>query len=405
VLLAGARERLAGGRAALVREVPRSPQEIDPVRDLPRSPQEIDPVREVPRSPQEIDPAWLSAVLCARAPGAQVTSVRTGGASSGTTTRATLELGYDEAGVAAGLPTRVFAKCTTTLAQRLMLGLGGFLYGEPGFYTLIRPELELEAPVGYFGAVDPGSWRSIVLIEDVCATRGASFWQPSTHVSRSQIEALLASVAGWHGRLWGSPRLAQWRWLKTPEQQMALIDALIGLANRVPVGAQRARGVIPSRLRERQADLYEAMRRSMAISSQGTPTFLHGDLHIANTYVASGGRMGIVDWQAGLQGSWAQDYSYLLATALEIEDRRAWERELLDFYLDRLVAAGGDRISPASAWGAYRSALLYPYFAWAYTLGRSRLQPSFQPDRVSLTMIERISTAIDDLGSLASLGV
>ena len=53
-------------------------------------------------------------------------------------------------------------------------------------------------------------------------------------------------------------------------EQMRLIDALIGLANRLPAGAQRAREVIPSVLRERQADLYAAMRHSMAMSSRGT---------------------------------------------------------------------------------------------------------------------------------------
>jgi hypothetical protein len=360
---------------------------------------------QVPRSPDEIGAEWLSAVLCAGVPGASVTSVRTGGASAGTTTRRALELSYNDVGRAAGLPTMLFAKCTTTLAQRLMLGLGGFLYGEPGFYTLVRPELEIEAPIGYLGAVDPRSWRSIVLIEDVAATRGASFLRPPSQITRGQIEDLLSSVARWHGTLWGSAQLAQWRWLKTPAEQMRLIDALIGLANRLPAGSHRARGVIPWRLRERQADLYTAMRRSMAMSSQGTPTYLHGDLHIANTYVLPGGRMGIVDWQVGLRGSWVHDYSYVVATALEIEDRRTWERELLDFYLDRLARAGGDRIPRDKAWSAYRSALLYPYFAWVYTLGRSRLQPNFQPERVSLTMIERISTAIDDLDSLEVVGL
>lgn len=358
---------------------------------------------EVPRSPEEIEADWLTAVLCAGTAGARVTSVRTGAGSSGTTARRALELKYNDVGVAAGLPTRLFAKCTTTAAQRLMLGMGGFLYGEPGFYSLVRPELEVEAPNGYFGAVDRDSWRSVVLIEDVVATRAASFWEPSSGITKGQIENLLSSVAAWHGKLCGSARLARWRWLKTPAQQTAMIDALIGLANRIPVGAERATGVIPPRLRHRQADLYAAMRRSMAMSSEGRHTYLHGDLHIANTYVVPGGQMGVVDWQVGLRGSWAHDYSYIVATALEIGDRRAWEGQLLDFYLERLAAAGGGRIPRESAWNAYRSALFYPYFAWVYTIGRSRLQPNFQPGRVSLTMIERISTAIDDLDSLGAV--
>jgi aminoglycoside phosphotransferase (APT) family kinase protein len=147
------------------------------------------------------------------------------------------------------------------------------------------------------------------------------------------------------------------------------------------------------------------MRRAMRIASHVEMTYLHGDLHIANTYVSREGRMGVADWHVGLKGSWAHDYAYLLATALDVEDRRAWEHDLLDFYLERLAAAGGQALPREKAWRAYRQATLYPYFAWVYTLGRSRLQPNFQPDEVSLTMLARISTTIDDLDSLGAVGL
>lgn len=358
-----------------------------------------------PRSPTKINAEWLTSVLAAHTRGTRVQSLSLGRPSVGTTTRASLELTYDAVGDAERLPRRLFVKCTSTLAQRLMLGLGGMIEGEPAFYGQVRPGLEIEAPIGYFGAVEARSWRSIVLIEDVISTRGAGFWKPSTQVTRDRIEDLLASVARWHGALWNSPRLAQWRWLRTPAEHMRLIEALIGMADRTKAGADRARPVIAPALRERQSDLYAGMRRSMQIASQGPPTYLHGDLHIANTYLTRDQRMGVADWQAGLRGSWAYDYAYLLATALEVEDRRAWEGELLDFYLDRLAAAGGEPIPRGQAWESYRRATFYPYFAWVYTIGRSRLQPHFQPDEVSLTMIERISAAIDDLGSLAAVGL
>ena len=360
---------------------------------------------DVPRSVKEIGAEWLTATLCAQTPGAQVRSVRRLGESVGTTTRAPLEVTYNEAGANARLPTRVFAKCTTGLGQRLMLGLGGLVYGEPGFYSQVRPELEIEAPIGYHAGVEPRSWRSIVVVEDVSATRAAHFWTPWTRTTRAQLEDLLANVAIWHGALWNSPRLAQWRWLKTPWDHMRLIDALIGLADRRRVGAERACAVIVPRLRSRQSDLYEGMRRSMQRAGREPHTYLHGDLHIANTYLTSQARMGVVDWQVALRGSWAFDYGYAVATGLAVEERRAWERELLEFYLERLAAAGGAQIPRDVAWNAYRSAMFYPYFAWVYTIGRSRLQPNFQPDEVSLTMIERISSAIDDLGSLPAVGL
>src|SRR5258708_1612077 len=78
---------------------------------------------DVPRCPDEITPEWLTAVLCTHTPGARVISVTVPGGSIGTTTRKALELTYNDAGAAAGLPTQLFAKCTTALAQRLVLGL------------------------------------------------------------------------------------------------------------------------------------------------------------------------------------------------------------------------------------------------------------------------------------------
>jgi aminoglycoside phosphotransferase (APT) family kinase protein len=142
----------------------------------------------------------------------------------------------------------------------------------------------------------------------------------------------------------------------------------------------------------------------MRLMSQGPSTYLHGDLHIGNTYLTPEDRIGVADWQIGLKGSWAYDFAYIVTTALEIDDRRAWERALLEFYLERLAANGGGTMHSETAWQAYRQATLYPYFAWIYTLGRSRVQPAFQPDAVSMTMIERIATAIDDLDSLAAVG-
>jgi Phosphotransferase enzyme family len=317
--------------------------------------------------------------------------------------RRALEISYNDVGTAAGLPTRLFVKCASTFAQRLMLGLGGMIQCEPRFYAEVRPCLQIEAPNGHFGAVDPRSWRSIVVIEDVVSTRGASFWQPGVELSRQQVENLLTNVAAWHGALWESPLLASSRWLKTPAAQMRIIDALIGLADRRAAGAARARAVIPSALQHRQADLFEGMRRSMQIGSEGPRTYLHGDLHVANTYLTRDGTIGVCDWQVGLKGSWAHDFAYIVTTALPVERRRAWDRELLNLYLDRLAESGGAAIPPKEGWLAYRQATLYPYFAWTYTIGRSRLQPRFQPDVVSIMMIERIAAAIDDLDSLRAV--
>jgi hypothetical protein len=115
--------------------------------------------------------------------------------------------------------------------------------------------------------------------------------------------------------------------------------------------------------------------------------------------------MGLADWQVVQQGGWAYDFAYLVGSACEPEDRRAWEEELLRTYLEQLSDAGGKAPTFDEAWLAYRQQLFYPYAAWAFTIGRAFYQPKMQPDEVSLKIVHRLSTAIDDHNSFDAIGV
>ena len=155
-----------------------------------------------------------------------------------------------------------------------------------------------------------------------------------------------------------------------------------------------------------QDGLYRALKRSLDLASQGPLTLLHGDSHIGNTYPTASGRMGFTDWQIVLRGSWAYDVAYTITSGLDTDDRRAWEHELLAFYLERLAATVGDRAPDFdSALLAYRQQALYPYFIWLATIGRSPIQPKYQPDEVSRGIIGRTARAVqEDLDVLGALG-
>jgi len=103
--------------------------------------------------------------------------------------------------------------------------------------------------------------------------------------------------------------------------------------------------------------------------------------------------MGLLDWGM-VRGQWAGDVSYALVSALTIEDRRAWERDLIARYLDRLVETGGPRLPFKEAWLAYRQQMFHPFFYWALTLGDARVHPGMQPDRISLMNLERMGHAL-----------
>ncbi|NQE71227.1 hypothetical protein [Nocardia gamkensis] len=358
---------------------------------------------DVPVTGREVTAEWLTAVLCGGHPGAEVDSFETQDVSAGTSTRWKLSVTYNAAGRAAGLPEELFAKTTAEFKQRLTLDLAGIIGGEPGFFTHLRPALDIEAPRGYHSAVDYRSGRTISLLEDIVSTKGATFCTPQTPIDRTEIEDLLRTMATWHARYWNDAELEAHRWLKPPRAHFANLDRLIGMSKRARVGARRAAAVIPETLAHDHDRLYHALQRSLEIASTGAQTFLHGDSHIGNTYRTSSGRMGFTDWQVVLRGSWAYDVAYVVGSGLAVQDRRDWERELLAVYLDHVAACGAPAPDFDTAWLAYRQQALYPYFIWLATIGHSAIQPRYQPDEICLGIIERTANAVLDLDAVKAL--
>ncbi|MFE7799689.1 phosphotransferase [Nocardia sp. NPDC057440] len=360
-------------------------------------------VDDVPISGDAITVGWLTAVLCRDVADAEVLSFSTSNGSHGTSTRVAIRVDYNEAGQQAGLPTELFAKTTTSLSQRILLGGAKMIDGETHFFMDLRPDVEIEAPIGYWGAYDPSSWRSIALMEDIAATRGAVFIEPNAPIARDQIEDLVRNLARLHGTFWKHPSIAV---LKTPNDMLDAVRSAIDMKKRCEVGMERAKEVIPATLYGQSDRLWAGVERALDIATKDMPpTLLHGDPHIGQTYVTSDGRMGYADWQVVMQGGWAHDFAYTVNSGCEPDDRRAWDRELLEIYLDELGSAGGEVPSFDDAWLAYRQQSMFAYAAWAFTIGRAAYQPKMQTDETCLTLLKRITTALDDHDSLGALGI
>jgi aminoglycoside phosphotransferase (APT) family kinase protein len=330
-----------------------------------------------------------------------VLSFEVPGGSTGTSTRHALRLRYNAAGQETGLPTQLYTKTTTSLTQRLILGLAGVIYNEIGFFNQIRPRVAIETPHGYHSAFDRRSWRSISVLENIAATRDATFLHSDHAFTRGEMEDLSALLATLHGTLWLDPVVTRANgWLRTPADLLLSIKTSINMRKRAAIGARKAEAVMPPELMSRLDDLWFAFERSMVHSSEGPVTFLHSDTHPGNTYVTGAGAAGYTDWQMCMRGSWAFDVALTMSSVLAVEDRRAWERELLTFYLERLAAAGGQAPEFEQAWDTYREQILYPYHSWTYTISASTFQPKMQPDHLCLPIIERTAAAIADHGSI-----
>lgn len=371
--------------------------------ELLSDPKPVD-LDRVPPSPEAFTPEYLTKVLCTGHGDARVTSIALGAASSGSGNRCAFRVTYNAAGDRAGLPRDLFHKCLKSFYTRLHLLRCGIVENEPGFYRLIRPELDIEAPRAYHAVLEPRTYRLSIILDDVIATKGAKFFEVSTPVLRPDIEGILTILADTHAKYWASPRLDdEFRWLMKPDKYAETLTEGMELRQLTAVGFDRAKSVVPAALANRGEEVWSAFVKAMALSSQAPLTYLHGDPHLRNYYKTASGRVGLADWQVTMKGAWSHDFAYAMLTSLPIENRRDWEKDLLKFYLARVKAQGGSPPSPEAAWELYRRQTLYTFVGWLVTIGFGALQPSMQPDSESLEIIRRAAIAVDDHDSLALL--
>jgi len=300
----------------------------------------------------------------------------------------------------------VFSKSTPRFTSRAITVPSECLVCEAVFYDRIRPVLDIEAPDGYYMAVDPRSGRSMFLLEDVAATRNVTFGDPTLHyIDRHRAEAIVTTLARVHGTFWNSTRFAgDLKMLKTAGQWQSDVNDLIGFAKRSAVGFDRAQHVFPDKLVDLKDRVWPAVMRSLALQEAGPRTLLHADVHARNWYLTPAGGMGLYDWQVLNVGTWAMDVAYALASALTVQDRRDWEGDLIALYVDRLYAAGGPRLDPGEAFFTYRQQAFHGLAFWLYTIGSGRFEPNMQPREVSLVNLERMSNMVIDLDCLTAIG-
>ena len=220
------------------------------------------------------------------------------------------------------------------------------------------------------------------------------------------MEDLLGTLARLHAHYWDSPVLnGHQAWLRTPTRFLDDVNRFVSVRSRALVAMERYPHLLPEGMTAAQGDeLWAATQRSFQLNAALPQTLLHGDAHIGQSYVTAEGRMGYGDWQLVQRGGWAADFAYSVTSALRIEDRRNWDRDLLGAYIESLHEAGGPKLDLDEAWTSYRQHTLYPFFAWAFTrAGAGAVQPDMQPDSVCNDIMSRTAHAVSDLDALGAV--
>ncbi|MET0985760.1 MAG: phosphotransferase [Steroidobacteraceae bacterium] len=356
---------------------------------------------DIPISFELISHEWLSRVLCAGVHGAEVTAHTLDIDREGTTNRGRIFLQYNAAGQAAKLPPSVFCKATQTLESRFILGLNNCAEGEITFYNKVRALLDIEAPVAYFSKIDRESLNSITLLRDM--TGQVEFCDERTQVSQTMARDQLGVLARLHGKFYGkSGRETPLSDYQTIEEFNRLTEEGVHWSERGYEGLLQAEPVVPARLLARAKDIWPATSRAFARHGDLPRTLIHNDVHLKNWYITSAGRMGLSDWQCVVRGHWCRDLAYVISSSLSPDNRRAWERELIAYYLECLAGQGIPTPSLDQTMRLYRQQLFAALQMWTVTLARPEGAPEMQPPATSLEFIRRIATAIDDHNAFAS---
>src|SRR5216684_849532 len=308
---------------------------------------------DVPCSPYAVTAEWLTAVLCSKTPGAIVTQVEVKPASAGTHERHQLMVSYNEEGRRAALPVSIFTKSLPSIVTRMIGGFNGTARVEGHFYTQLRPQLEIEAPLCYHSAYDRRTFAAIHLLEDMVATKSVTFCGHKTYVSRAMADEMIDLLASLHSRFYGDPALAErYRWLASYPRWFT-------------IGAEK----------------------------MSTEYYTHKAFGTA-------GHVGLCDWQCLSRGHWSRDFAYAVTASLTPNDRRKWERDLLARYIERFAELTGVKPDFDLSFLHYRQQILHALAMWTITLCHSPLLPNMQPETTTFTMIERITTAMADLDSI-----
>ncbi|WP_368367169.1 aminoglycoside phosphotransferase family protein [Paraburkholderia youngii] len=323
----------------------------------------------LPLQVEEITPSWLTSALAQCHEGVAIESLAIDDVMYGTATKVRVRLAYNARGRELGMPESLIVKGGFVPEYR---NLNAYIYEyEARFFKEVHPCLLANVPACFYAETDSRSGQSIVILEDL-RSRQVEFCRVQRPLTFSQAAANLDAQARWHAQFWQSPALENGGELGWLAAQDPLPDGEAGTYHwgqlkpdvfasytQLPRGA-----AVPKRFHDRDW-MEQALLDLRALDRIGPMTFLHGDVHLGNLYFDCDGTPGFLDWQSYRRGPWAHDVTYFLISALDIADRPRWERELLEYYLERLAFHGVDKPpSFESALDAYRRHIVYGLFFW-----------------------------------------
>ncbi len=347
----------------------------------------------LPITPQGVDARWLTAALSQRYPGVEVLHATIEDIILGTSTKIRVRLDYNDQG--RELPATLIVKGGFEEHSPQM----PFMYlSEMRYYRELAQRMPLNVPRCFFTGTDSASHQSIVIIEDL-VPRGVRFCHAQSSHSYDQTAAFLDALAQCHAEWWNRPELVdggELGWVMQPfdPASFGYYDHYLQ-AERWQHYIEQPRGAAIPRVFHDRDWMRNALQGLGRFHADGIRTLTHGDTHLGNLYIETDGRPGFLDAQSR-RAPWYHDIPYHMVGALDVLDRRQWEKPLLAGYLQRLAAYGvAEPPSLDEAFEAYRRSIVYGLFI--FMINETR----FQPEAVNTAYTARFAAAAVDHGVAA----
>lgn len=355
---------------------------------------------EVPPTYASITREWLTAVLCADAPGGEVETFRFDERDDGSSNRRRIFLTYNAAAQGHGLPATVFCKAAETLENRIVLGVSDTARAEADFYNLVRPRIDFDAPRPRFARFDSQSFAYLIMMDDMAGQ--VHFPDERTTLTRRQAEALVTTLANLHSRFYESAELggATLPFKHWPNWWRDMMSGAPDFPAFCDKGFGAAEAVMPAALIRRRGEIWDATEKSVARHLQLPRTLIHSDVHLKNWYIMPDDRMGLADWQLTTIGHWSRDFIFSTLTALAVEQRREWLEDLLRLYLELMAQRGVPATPFEEALTNVRQQMFTAFAFWTITMRPTADMPAMQPEHTTVEFLKRMGSAIDDYNAL-----
>lgn len=310
---------------------------------------------DVPTRLDGITPAFMARVLDRAVVGIEVEQIGADAGILGALAR--VHLAY--AGSASG-PQSVIVKLPTDAPPNRAIGMAFKFYEREGrFYSDLGNEVGLPVPLCHLAHTEPEHEEFVLVLEDL---RHFAQTDQATGASLEHARLAVEAVARMHGRWWDDPRQDAFEWMPRIDGPLER-DQTLEVYNDgwAPFLARFGDDLSSEQI---EAGSLIRLKFPGVIDRLGRQptTIVHGDYRIDNLFfdVTSPSRpLVAIDWQIAMRSRGLVDVAYFIGGSLRVDDRRRYERMLIDEYHAVLTSCGVRDYSAEDCWTDYRWSLLY----------------------------------------------